>query len=119
MMKEYIEEAEKALLHTYNRFQIVLDKGEGVHLYDIEGKEYLDFVSGIAVFALGYNYKDYNEALKSQIDKLLHTSNYFYNILAIDAAKKIGAGAVVFHTGYRSGKKTQKCFRYGQSIFHK
>ena len=56
-MKEYIEEAEKALLHTYNRFQIVLDKGEGVHLYDIEGKEYLDFVSGIAVFALGYNYK--------------------------------------------------------------
>ena len=64
MMKEYIEEAEKALLHTYNRFQIVLDKGEGVHLYDIEGREYLDFVSGIAVFALGYNYKDYNDALK-------------------------------------------------------
>ena len=71
MMKEYIEEAEKALLHTYNRFQIVLDKGEGVHLYDIEGKEYLDFVSGIAVFALGYGNKEYNDALKAQIDKLL------------------------------------------------
>ena len=41
-MKEYIEEAEKALLHTYNRFQIVLDRGEGVHLYDIEGREYLE-----------------------------------------------------------------------------
>ena len=45
MMKEYIEEAEKALLHTYNRYQIVLDKGEGVYLYDLEGKKYLDFVS--------------------------------------------------------------------------
>ena len=89
MMKEYIEEAEKALLHTYNRFQVVLDKGEGVHLYDIEGKEYLDFCSGIAVFALGYNDKRYNDAVKAQVDKLLHTSNYYYNVPAIEAAKKI------------------------------
>ncbi|MBQ7918713.1 MAG: aspartate aminotransferase family protein [Lachnospiraceae bacterium] len=89
MMKEYIEEAEKALLHTYNRFQVVLDKGEGVRLYDIEGKEYLDFCSGIAVFALGYNDKRYNDAVKAQVDKLLHTSNYYYNIPAIEAAKKI------------------------------
>lgn len=88
-MKEYIEEAEKALLHTYNRFQIVLEKGEGVHLYDINGKEYLDFCAGIAVFALGYGNKAYNDALKDQIDKLLHTSNYYYNIPAIEAAKKI------------------------------
>ena len=70
-MKNYIEEAEKALLHTYNRYQIVLDRGEGVYLYDIDGNKYLDFVSGIAVFALGYNYKDYNDALKEQIDKIL------------------------------------------------
>lgn len=89
MMKEYIEEAEKDLLHTYNRFQIVLDKGNGVHLYDIEGKEYLDFVSGIAVFALGYGNQEYNDALKGQIDKLIHTSNYYYNIPAIEAAKKL------------------------------
>lgn len=88
-MQEYIEEAESALLHTYNRFQIVLDKGEGVYLYDIEGKKYLDFVAGIAVFALGYNYKDYNDALKNQIDKLMHTSNYYYNVPAIEAAKKV------------------------------
>ncbi len=88
-MKEYIEEAEKALLHTYNRYQIVLDKGDGVYLYDIDGKKYLDFVSGIAVFALGYNNKEYNDALKGQIDKLLHTSNYYYNVPAIEAAKKI------------------------------
>jgi acetylornithine/N-succinyldiaminopimelate aminotransferase len=89
IMKHYIEEAEKALLHTYNRYQIVLDRGDGVYLYDIDDKKYLDFVSGIAVFALGYNNKEYNDALKAQIDKLLHTSNYYYNIPAIEAAKKI------------------------------
>ena len=91
MMKEYIEEAEQALLHTYNRYQVVLDKGEGVYLYDIEGKKYLDFVSGIAVFALGYHNEAYNDALKAQIDKLIHTSNYYYNIPAIEAAKKLKA----------------------------
>ena len=88
-MKEYIEEAEAALLHTYNRFQIVLDKGEDVYLYDTEGKKYLDFVAGIAVFALGYHNEEYNNALKEQIDKLIHTSNYFYNEPAIRAAKKL------------------------------
>ena len=81
MMQQYIEEAERALLHTYNRYQVVLDKGEGVYLYDIEGKKYLDFASGIAVFALGYHYQDYDDALKAQIDKLIHTSNYYYNCL--------------------------------------
>ncbi|MDE6063169.1 MAG: aspartate aminotransferase family protein [Lachnospiraceae bacterium] len=89
MMKEYIEEAEKALLHTYNRYQIVLDKGEGVYLYDIQGKKYLDFVAGIAVFALGYHNQAYNDALKAQIDKLIHTSNYFYNVPAVEAAKRL------------------------------
>jgi acetylornithine/N-succinyldiaminopimelate aminotransferase len=88
-MQEYIEEAENALLHTYNRYQIVFDKGEGVYLYDMEGKRYLDFVAGIAVFALGYHNEEYNDALKAQIDKLLHTSNYYYNVPAINAAKKL------------------------------
>ena len=88
-MSSYIDEAEKALLHTYNRYQVVFEKGEGVHLYDMDGKEYLDFVSGIAVFALGYQNKEYNDALKAQIDKIIHTSNYYYNIPAIEAAKKI------------------------------
>ena len=88
-MQEYIDEAEKALLHTYNRYQVVLEKGEGVYLYDMEGKKYLDFVSGIAVFALGYGNQEYNDALKEQIDKIIHTSNYYYNIPAIEAAKKL------------------------------
>ena len=89
MMKEYIEEAEKALLHTYNRYQIVFDKGEGVYLYDLNGKKYLDFCAGIAVFALGYKNETYNQALKDQIDKVIHTSNYYYNVPAIEAAKKL------------------------------
>ena len=75
-MQEYIDQAEQNLLHTYNRYQVILDRGEGVHLYDVNGKEYLDFVSGIAVFALGYGNRKYNDALKAQIDKLIHTSNY-------------------------------------------
>ncbi|MDL2300813.1 aspartate aminotransferase family protein [Lachnospiraceae bacterium OttesenSCG-928-D06] len=88
-MQGYIELAEQSLLHTYNRFQIVLDKGKDVYLYDINGKKYLDFVAGIAVFALGYDNKEYNDALKAQIDKLIHTSNLYYNMPAINAAQKL------------------------------
>ncbi len=89
MMKEVIAEAEAALLHTYNRYQIVLERGEGVYLYDLEGKKYLDFASGIGVFALGYHYGDFDDTLKGQIDKLLHTSNYYYNRPAMEAAGKL------------------------------
>lgn len=90
---EYINEAESVLLHTYNRYQIVLDKGDGVYLYDIEGKKYLDFAAGIAVFGLGYNNKKFNDAVKEQVDKLVHTSNYYYNVPAIEAAKKLAKAA--------------------------
>ena len=89
MMQQIIEEAESVLLHTYNRYQVVFDHGNGVKLYDIEGKEYLDFVSGIGVFALGYGNTAYNDALKNQIDKITHTSNYYYNVPAIEAAKAV------------------------------
>lgn len=87
--KEYIERAENAVLHTYNRFPVVFDHGEGVYLYDLEGKKYLDFGAGIAVFSLGYGNQEYNEALKNQIDKLLHTSNLYYNVPMIEAAEKL------------------------------
>lgn len=86
---EIMDMAEKSLIHTYNRFKIVLDKGDGVYLYDTDGKKYLDFAAGIAVFALGYNNKEYNDALTEQIDKLIHTSNLFYNEPAAMAAEKI------------------------------
>ncbi len=88
-MKQQIEDAEKVLMHTYSRYHIVLDRGEGVYLYDTNGKKYLDFAAGIAVFALGYGNKEFNDALKAQVDKLLHTSNLFYNAPAIEAAKKL------------------------------
>ncbi len=84
-----IEQAEQAVLHTYNRYPVVLERGEGVYLYDTDGKKYLDFAAGIAVQGLGYHYPGYDEALKVQIDKLLHTSNLYYNTPAMEAAGKI------------------------------
>lgn len=88
-MQDYINKADEVLMHTYSRYQIVLDKGEGVYLYDTNGKSYLDFGAGIAVFALGYKNEEFNGALKNQIDKLLHTSNYYYNVPAVSAGEKL------------------------------
>ncbi len=88
-MNEYIQQADESLLHTYKRYPVVWEKGEGVYLYDTDGKKYLDFYSGIAVFAFGYNNQSYNDALKAQIDKIIHTSNLFYNVPAAEAAKKL------------------------------
>ena len=86
---EYMEQTEEYVLHTYNRFPVVMEKGEGVHLYDVDGKEYLDFAAGIAVFALGYKNEDYNQALKDQVDKVIHTSNLYYHAPLAEAAKKV------------------------------
>lgn len=88
-MNDQIEEAEVSILHTYNRFPVVFEKGEGVHLYDTQGKEYLDFAAGIAVNALGYHYPGYDEALKDQISKLTHISNLYYNQPVIEASAKL------------------------------
>lgn len=93
--QEYIDCAEQELLHTYNRFSLVLDHGEGVYLYDTDGNQYLDFAAGIAVCALGYGNKDYNDALKKQVDKLLHTSNLYYNVPTIEAARKALAASTM------------------------
>ena len=89
MNKNYIQTAEEALLHTYNRFQIVLEKGAGAYLYDVNGKEYLDFAAGIAVCSLGYGHPKYKEALKNQIDELMHTSNLFYSVPVVNAAQAL------------------------------
>ena len=87
--QDYIKRAENVILHTYNRYPVVLEKGEGVYLEDAEGKKYLDFAAGIAVFALGYGNQKYNEALKSQMDQIIHTSNLYYNIPAVEAGEKL------------------------------
>ncbi len=86
---ECIQKSEQYLLHTYNRAQVVWERGEGVRLYDTDGKEYLDFAAGIAVYALGYGNPVYREALKDQIDKIIHTSNLYYNVPQAEAAEKL------------------------------
>lgn len=88
-MKTYMEKAEGALLHTYNRFPVVFDHGEDVYLYDTKGKQYLDFAAGIAVNSLGYSNETYKNALKNQVDKLMHISNLYYSEPIADAAEKL------------------------------
>ncbi len=66
------------VMETYARFPIGFVRGEGVTLYDQEGKAYTDFLAGIAVCSLGYSNKAYKEALHNQVDNLLHTSNYYW-----------------------------------------
>lgn len=89
MVKNSIQEAEKNLLHVYNRFPVVLDHGEGMYLYDEDGKEYLDFLAGIGVMCLGYHHPVYTAALKEQIDKLCHTSNLFFTKNCGEAAEAL------------------------------
>ena len=100
-MNQYVETAENSLVHTYNRFPVVLDRGEGVYLYDTEGKKYLDFAAGIAVSGLGYGNPEFNSALKAQIDQLIHSSNLYYNTTcgrAAEALKEVSGMGRVFFT---------------------
>lgn len=87
--ENWIAEGEDAFYKTYNRYPVVFDRGEGLYLYDSEGEKYLDFYGGIAVNALGYADEEYTAALKEQAEKLLHISNYFYNIPSIEAGQKL------------------------------
>ena len=89
MVNHKIQEAEQNLLHIYNRFPVTLDHGEGMYLYDTDGKQYLDFAAGIGVTGLGYGNVELNEALKAQIDKLCHTSNLYYHENCGKAAKAL------------------------------
>ena len=87
--EQIIQASEAAYLSIYKRFSVAFDHGEGVYLYDVEGKKYLDFGAGIAVMGLGYGHKRYNDALKAQIDKLIHTSNLFYHEPGSKAARQL------------------------------
>ncbi len=91
--QDYMNLEDETMLHTYNRFPLVIDHGEGVYLYDTDGKEYLDFASGIGVQAFGYNNKEYNQALINQIGKVMHTSNLYYNVPIANAAKELLAAS--------------------------
>lgn len=101
MTNQYMQDTESGLVKTYNRFQVVFDHGKGMYLYDTEGKKYLDFAAGIAVCGLGYGHPEYTKAIKNQVDKLLHTSNLYYNTACGEAAqalKKISQMDRVFFT---------------------
>lgn len=100
-VNEYMQKTEDNLVHTYNRFPVTFERGEGVYLYDTDGKKYLDFAAGIAVSGLGYAHEELNSALKEQVDKLLHTSNLYYNTTcgrAADALRRVSGMGRVFFT---------------------
>ncbi len=90
---DYMNDIDEVLLHTYNRFPVVLDRGAGVYLYDTDKQPYLDFAAGIGVSALGYGNQEYTNALKEQVDKLIHTSNLYYNVPIYEAAQKLLAAS--------------------------
>ncbi|MCR4567530.1 MAG: aspartate aminotransferase family protein [Pseudobutyrivibrio sp.] len=87
--KDYIEAADKNLLHVYNRFPVIFDYGKGVHLYDELDEEYLDFASGIGVMAFGYGNEDFENAVTTQLKRITHTSNLYYHVPMIEAAEKL------------------------------
>lgn len=77
-MEDIIKKTEKYVMHTYHRFPVCFDHGEGYYIYDINGKRYIDFLAGIAVNALGYHVKPVIEAVDEQKEKLFHVSNLYY-----------------------------------------
>lgn len=89
MDKQYMDEVQRELVHTYEPFPVVMDHGEGMYLYDTEGKKYLDFAAGYAVTSLGYGNQEWEDALKEQMDKLCHISNLYYHTKTKEAAKAV------------------------------
>lgn len=87
-----INDPELHLIHTYNR-SVTFVKGEDVYLYDNTGKKYLDMGAGIAVCALGYSNEEYKQAIKNQVDKLIHVSNLFYTNPVVKAAEYLAKGS--------------------------
>lgn len=82
-------EESKYLMHTYNRFNIEIESGEGCYLKDTNGKEYLDLTSGIGVNCLGHNHPVLVEAIQKQVATLMECSNLYYSKPMVDAAKKL------------------------------
>lgn len=88
-MKQVIEQGSNVVMNTYSRFSVALDHGEGAYVWDIEGKKYLDFVGGIAVNALGCNYKRLVDKIAEQASKLIHCSNLYYTMPQIELAQML------------------------------
>src|ERR1700730_16939843 len=104
------------VLQTYRRAPVTFVRGEGVRLYDIEGREYLDLLSGIGVAALGHGHPGLARAISEQAQTLLHTSNLFYHPLQGQLAERLAnlsgvPRAVFFHNGNGAGRGGQKVRR--------
>ncbi len=89
MTNPTIAQAQEHVMNTYASFPVVFERGEGCYLYDDGGRQYLDFVAGIAVNALGYAHKEYVDRIHAQLQKLTHLSNLYYNEPAVELAEKI------------------------------
>lgn len=87
----YYERSLDALMHAYGRYDVTFDHGEGVYLYDVNNRKYLDFFSGIGVNSFGYNYPAYVESMEKQLHRLMHISNYFNTVETIEAAECVKA----------------------------
>lgn len=117
---ELIADEQKYLVHTYNRPAMVLLHGQGLKVWDLEGKEYYDFIGGIAVNSLGYSHPKIVEAINKQAAKIIHCSNLFYNVPQILIAKKLvelsfgdrvflaNSGAEVNEAAFKMAIKYQK-----------
>lgn len=120
--QQIFEKDKQGYLPVFNRYQIVLDHGDGVYLYDIEGKKYIDFLGGIAVNVLGHNYAPLVKAVSEQAGKLIHCSNLYYTQAQADAAEKLvklsGLGKAFFcNSGAEANEGAIKIARkYAHSI---
>jgi len=97
--KQLIENEKKYLMQTYTRPAMVLDKGEGMKVWDLEGKQYYDFIGGIAVNALGYSHPKLVQVIKNQAEKLIHCSNLYYSepqIILAQLLVELSCGDKVF-----------------------
>ncbi len=92
-MSDIIKKGLDVVMNTYTRFPLVLDKGEGAYVWDIDGKKYLDFVAGIAVNSLGHNNKKLVTALKNQAENIIHCSNLYWTVPQISIAEKLTANS--------------------------
>jgi len=112
----------KYILQTYTRYPVILDKGKGVYVYDINGKKYLDFLAGISVNNLGYGNEDITKIVTESAKKLIHTSNLFYLEPQIEFAKKVSdasnKGKLFFaNSGAEANESAIKLARaYGNSF---
>ena len=79
----------RLLLQTYDRYPLLLERGEGVYLFDADGKRYLDLLSGIGVCALGYDHPAINAVLREQPSRLIHTSNLFFHRGTVELALRL------------------------------